>query len=309
MTIFLYGPNTYALRQHVASMIVAYCNKTGSNFGLDRIDGATAKPRELVATLQASPFLSSSRLVIVEGLSHNRAAGEKLANALATVPESTVAVFVEPNVDQRTALFKLLSGADKVMKFEELQPPQLLSWCQQEIKKHGGTADRAAINELIGMAGGDQWRLSGEIGKLVNYDSIITTETVRKLVAPSLDQSIFDLTEAMTSGRADVALAAYRKLLAARESELYILTMIQWQLRNLLLAKTAPGLTAAELAKTAGISPYVATKALAAHKRYDETMLRADYLAAANCEEAIKSGKLKAEPAVEQLIFKVATNS
>src|SRR5690349_6990085 len=106
MTIFFYGPNTYALRQQVAQMTDAYRAKAGSDYGLERIDGTTAKPRELAATLQASPFLASSRLVIVEGLGANKSAGPGLVDMMAAVPSSTVAVFVETEVDQRTAVFK-----------------------------------------------------------------------------------------------------------------------------------------------------------------------------------------------------------
>ena len=131
-------------------------------------------------------------------------------------------------------------------------------------------------------------------------------ETVRKLVTPSIDQSIFDLVEAMTAGRADTALPAYRRMLAAKESEMYVLTMIQWQLRNLLLAKTAPGLSAAELAKEAGMSPYVAEKMLTAQRRHDESALRRAYIRAAECELNIKSGQIKSDVAVEQLIYSVA---
>jgi DNA polymerase-3 subunit delta len=170
-------------------------------------------------------------------------------------------------------------------------------------------AERAALQELVDLAGGDQWRLNGEIMKLINYDNTVTVETVRKLVAPSIDESIFNLVEAMSGGRTDVALAAYRNLLAAKESELYILTMVQWQLRNLLLAKTAQGLTQPELAKAAGMSPYVAGKMLQAQRRHNEDTLRNAYREAADCELDIKSGQLKPEVAVEQLIYRVSMAS
>jgi DNA polymerase-3 subunit delta len=309
MTFFFYGPNTFLLRQQLMLMVESYKAKTGSDFGLERVDGSSVKPRELVATLQASPFLATSRLVIVEGLARNKSAADKLAQTLTAVPSSTVAVFVERDVDQRTNIFKELSRADKVMKFEHLSPGQLLAWCKQEVERHGGTAERPALQELVDLAGGDQWRLDGEIMKLINYDNTITVETVRKLVAPSIDESIFNLVEAMSGGRTDVALAAYRNLLAAKESELYILTMVQWQLRNLLLAKTAQGLSQSELAKAAGMSPYVAGKMLQAQRRHNEETLRSAYREAADCELDIKSGQLKSEVAVEQLIYRVSTAS
>ncbi len=309
MTFFFYGTNTYALRQQLAQMMAAYQAKAGSDFGLERVDASGIKPRELVATLQASPFLANSRLVIVEGLAGNKAVADQLADMLLAVPSSTVAVFVEREVDQRTALVKALSKADKVVKFEPLTGSQLLSWAAAEAQRLGAKAERRVLQQLIDLTGDDQWRLAGELGKLANYDPTITAETVQRLVAPSLDQSVFDLVEAMTAGRTDAALTAYRNLLAARESELYILTMVQWQLRNLLLAKSAPNLTQAELAKAAGMSPYVAGKMQSAQRRHGEATLRRAYVLAADCELDIKSGRLKAEAAVEQLVYRVATAS
>jgi DNA polymerase-3 subunit delta len=309
MTFFFYGPNTYALKQQLGQMIAAYKAKTGSDIGLERVDGSTVKARELVAILQASPFLATSRLVIVDGMASNKTMGEKLADMLTAVPSSTVAVFVEREVDQRTNLFKALSRADKVVKFDQLSAPQLSSWAKAEVARLGAAIDAPALRELVDLTGGDQWRLAGEVGKLVNYSQVITLETVRKLVAPSINQSVFDLVEAMTAGRTDAALASYRGLLAAKENELYILTMVQWQLRNLLLAKTAPGLTQAELAKTAGMSPYVAGKMMSAQRHHAEATLTNAYRAAADCELDIKSGRLKPEAAVEQLVFRVATAS
>jgi DNA polymerase-3 subunit delta len=171
----------------------------------------------------------------------------------------------------------------------------------------GGTAEPAVLRELVEAAGEDQWRLSGEINKLVNFDTQVTSQSIRELVMPSVEQSIFELVEAMADGKTGAALAGYRRLLGRRESEIYILTMIQWQLRNLLLAKTAPPtMSPAELAKVVGMSPYVAGKMAAAQGRMSLPALRKAYVAAADCEYDIKSGRVKAEMAVEQLLYAVS---
>jgi DNA polymerase-3 subunit delta len=310
MTLFFYGPNTYALRRQLGQMTAAYLQKTGSDFGLERIDGAAVKVAELLAALRATPFLASSRLVVVEGVASNKVVGAKLGEMLRAVPDSTVAVFVERQVDQRTVAFRELSKADKVVKFEPLAGPKLTSWVRAEIGRLGGTAEAEALRELLELAGEDQWRLSEEINKLVNYAPEVTVESVRALVAPSVERSIFDLVEAMTAGRTADALRAYRALLMQKESDIYVLTMIQWQLRNLLLAKSAPPtMSPADLAKEVGISPYAAGKMAAAQGRMSEEALREAYKAAADCEYDIKIGRTKSEAAVEQLIYRVSTGA
>jgi DNA polymerase III delta subunit len=307
MTLFFYGPNRYALSQQLKQMVEAYIKKAGSDMGLERVDGTAVQVRQLAASLQAVPFLASSRLVIVHGLAANKSASENIEKLVAGIPKTTVAVFVEREVDQRTKAFRVLMQADKVVKFEELSGSRLSVWVRSEAKRLGGDIEAPAARELVALAGEDQWRLAEEINKLVNFQPEVSVEAVRELVSPSAERSIFDLVEAMSAGKTAAALEQYRGLLEQRVSEMYVLTMIQWQVRNLLLAKTAPPeMSPQELAKAAGLSPYVAGKAATAQARLGERILARAYVAAAESEFAIKTGRMKADVAVERLIYQVA---
>lgn len=304
MTLFFYGPSSYLLHQQTEQMVQAYLKKTGSGIGLERIDGSLAKPAEIRTALQAAPFLTSSRLVVITGLSTAKATFDKLGDPLALVPKTTVAVFAEPLIDQRTSAFKVLGGADKVIKFEPPTPMQLTNWVKRQVESLGGTIDRPAVTALLKRAGDDQWRLSHEVDKLVGYNPAVTAETVALLVVRSPDATIFDLVEAATAGRVADALAAFADMAALKHDDMYVLTMVQWQLRNLLLAKVAPsGLSSGELAKAAGMSPYVATKMMAASKKHEETALCAAVMRAADLEFEIKTGVVKSDVGLEQLIF------
>jgi DNA polymerase III subunit delta len=307
MTIFFYGPNSYELRRQVGQMVAAYVKKAGSDMGLERIDGQSVAISKLLAALQAAPFLANSRLVIVEGLAGNKAAAQTLAELMSKVPASTVALFVEREVDQRTVAFRALKQADKVLKFEVVTGPKLLSWIKSQVVALGGAIEAPAARELIDLAGEDQWRLSGELHKLVHFQPEVTVQTVRHLVVPSTERSIFELVEAMTAGKTAAALQYYRALLSQKESEIYILTMIQWQLRNLLLAKLAPaGMSPPELAADAGMSPFVAGKAAGLQGRLSEQMIRRAFADAVDTEYSIKTGQVKSELGVEQLLFRVS---
>jgi DNA polymerase III delta subunit len=73
MIFFFYGTNTYTLRQKLRQMTAAYLEKSGSDFGLERIDGQSVSADKLRSALQAAPFLANSRLVIIENLGKNKA--------------------------------------------------------------------------------------------------------------------------------------------------------------------------------------------------------------------------------------------
>lgn len=306
MVFFFYGPNTYAAKHKIRDMAVAYVAKAGSDFGLERLDGGSVSFETLGGALTAMPFLANSRLVIVDGLSGNKLVAEKVPALLAQVPETTVAVFYESNVDQRTTYFKAMSKTARAVKFESLSLSQLAAWTRREVANMGGSIDGPAVSWLTETVGEDQWRLTQEINKLVNYDPHITLENAKKLVVASTTQSIFDLVDAMSGRQAGRALTIFRGLLDERTNELYILTMITWQLRNLLLAKSSGMTNSAELAKQAGISPYVAGKALAAQRTMSQEYLKTAYLSAVEAEYNIKSGKGNPDQLVEQLIYQVA---
>lgn len=308
MILFFYGPNTYASRHKLQETISAYLKKTGTEMGVERIDGRVASLEQLVSSLQAMPFLASSRLVIVEDLGSNKKVAEKIQQLCELVPASTVAIFYESAVDQRTTYFKSLSKIARVAKFEMLSTSQLTAWIGQQVKAAGGEIERGAINKLIDLVGADQWRLYQEINKLVNYcaDKVISQEIVEEMVIGSEEQSIFDLVEAVVAGQQTRALKVYHSLLSSQANEIYILSMVIWQLRNLLLAKTAGAMSARELAAQTGLSPYVAEKAMSKRSTYSEEVLKSAFIESVDTDYAIKSGQGDARHLIEQLIYKIA---
>ncbi len=307
MTIFLYGSGQYELRRNIAQMMAAYAQKNGSDMGIERIEGATVKYDQLAAALAAVPFLASSRLVIIDDLLTNKAVAERMASLLELIPKTTVAVFAEREVDGRTTSFKVLKTADKVVKFDPLTGPRLLSFIKSEVMKLGGTIDHNVARLLADKAHEDQWRLVGEIQKLVAYDPHVTVENVELLVASSIERTIFELVEAVVAGRVAVAQEALQALRAARENDVYILTMIQWQLRNVLLVKLAPAtMSPAEVASATGMNSFVASKAAVMAARLTESTIKMLFSDSIEAEYQIKTGQRPADVAVDLLVVKIS---
>lgn len=302
MIFFFYGPNTFEARNQIAKLINQYQKKTGNDFGLDKIDGEKSTLAELKAALQAVPFLSSSRLVIIESLGKNKAVTAHIDVLIADIPSTTVAVFYDHDADHRTNYFKTLKEKAKTVEFKQLDHAHLLRWIIKQVENSGGEIDRAAVGRLLDLAGEDQWRLSNEIEKLINYNKEVTVENIDLLVESSRTESIFNLVDAMSAGKRQLAIQIYTRLRTNGESEMYILSMIIWQLRNQLLAKSAGRITAPQLAKEAGMSPYVAGKVLATRHLYTEERIKESFIRAIDTEMAIKSGEGDSDYLVEQLV-------
>ena len=302
MILFFWGPNSFAARQKIREMVDAYITKNGDT-GLERIDGSTVDDQRLASSLTAAPFLADSRLVIVENLGQNKKVSDQMGKLIDLIPESTVAVFFDSEVDQRTSYFKTMNKKSQVVKFDNLPLPKLEAWAKSEFEKLDSKIDQPAIKKLVEITGDDQWRLSNEIQKLANFGESIGVKEVEELVVESPSETIFELVDATASGKLKEALSMYHGLLEQQINEHYILTMLIWQLRNLVMAKFAGTITPDELAKKAGMSPFVASKVMAKRGNYSEETLKNAFLKAVETDYLIKSGQGESEVMVEQLIY------
>lgn len=305
MILFFYGANSYAARAKLAQLKAQYVAKNGNDFGLDQLDGERIRLQDLMQQLQAVPFLANSRLLIVENLGKNKAVSEEILDRLADVPESSIVVLYDADVDKRSKYFKTLSKLPKAAEFKSLAPPMLARWVEDEAARLGASIDRPAVQELLNRCGDDQWRLKGEIAKLASYNQQISKLSVEELVEASEEQNVFAFLDSVMAGNLAQSLQALGMLQRTGQNEMYILTMLLWQLRQVLLAKFAGTTNSAELAKKAGMSPYAAGKAIALARKVDEETLKNMHTACVDCERDIKLGKAHPDELLEGLVIRL----
>jgi DNA polymerase-3 subunit delta len=305
MILFFYGANSFAARAKLKQLKEQYVAKSGNDFGLDQIEGERIKLQDLVQQLQAVPFLATSRLIIIENLSKNKTVAEEILSHLDDVPESSIVVLYDPEVDKRSKYFKTLSKLPHAAEFKPLPPPQLMRWIEETVVKFGSSIDRPAVQELITRCGDDQWRLRGELTKLATHSSQITKQDVEELVELGEEQNIFQFLDSLMARDLKASLIGLERLQATGQNEMYIITMILWQLRQVLLAKFSGATSGNELASRAHLSPYAAGKALALAKKIDEAALKDMYTAVVDCEYGIKTGKAKPEELIEGLVIRL----
>lgn len=305
MILFFYGANSFAARAKLGQLKAQYIAKAGNDFGLDQLDGERLKLQDLVQQLQAVPFLATSRLIIIENLGKNKVVAEEMLERLDEVPESTIVVLYDPEVDKRGRYFKALSKLPHAAEFKPLAPPQLMRWIEDSAIKLGANIERPAAQELLNRCGDDQWRLQGEIMKLSTHDAKITKAHVEELVEVSEEQNVFNFLDSVMAGDLRAALGGLQRLQAVGQNEMYILTMLLWQLRQVLLAKLSGLSNSNELAKQASLSPYAAGKAIALARKVDEEVLKDMYTAAVDCEYGIKTGRATPEELLEGLVIRL----
>jgi DNA polymerase-3 subunit delta len=312
-----HGEDEFSIAQQIATFQEKLGDPTTASMNTTRLDGRVISIEELRGAAAAMPFLAPRRIVIVTGFL-SRLGGkdqrEKFLAVLENLPDTTALFLIEPNSleTRRSKKHWLLAWAENaggrayVRGFSLQRPGEMARWIQRQARDLNGQFSAAGAAMLASLVGSDTRMAYQEIQKLlayVNYKRGVEPDDV-ELVASSFNQgNIFALVDAL--GEQDGRKAQYmlRQMLEVQDA-LSIYGMVIRQFRLLLLGREAldEGLSEAAYAKAAGVPPFVASKMYAQARRFDITTLEAVYRRLLEIDEAIKTGQVEPEVALDTFV-------
>lgn len=295
MILLLFGDDTYRSRQRLRVLRDAFRAKYDrSGINIVRRDGETLTADTLMRLLTVQGFLTANRLVIVENFLTRGKAGEQEAvhaylegsnfdvpNILLLWEEAEAPVTGKgKKADSGSRLWHALAASAKTERFTPLDGAMLTRWYSATIKERGGTIEKPALHKLIELIGSDLWQASAEIDKLIHFkmDQAIIEADLAQLVATSLDEDIFAITDALGNRDRESAFRLIEQHLASGVAPLYLLRMFAWHVRNLLGARSLldDGVSNPKtMARELGIHPFVAQKVARQAQQFRLADLRA----------------------------------
>jgi len=328
MLYILYGQDDFSLNQAVGKIKADLGDREMVATSTTNLEGQHLTLSELRNKCGAAPFLSSHRLVIVDGLlgrfeskqSKPRSGKGKSKNGLGEwegldsyikqMPETTVLMLVDEEVKGQNPLLKKLSPLAEVRTFPLLRGRDLKAWIQQRVKGEGGDITPQAVNLLAELIGGDLWAMDGEIQKLLLYsqERPISEDDVRQLVSHVQEANIFALVDAVAEGRTELAQRILHRLYHDGVAPTYIMVMITRQFRLIAQAKDLKkGLSRLQIQDRLGLkSSYSLDKTLGQAKLYDFEGVKRAYDKLLETDLAIKTGKYSDKLALELLVTELA---
>ena len=258
MIIALFGADQLAVKRRIQQLREESDGDSGMlESNMNFIDGASAKPDEILGAAMAMPFLSPRRLVLVEGFVDRfqpRGGGRQrrgldgfapLLAALAEgIPDTTTLVFTGTDVtasrNQLIAELKNLPGAE--IEIEEHAAPtkqEMVRFVREEAAAHGirfknGRSSRALASEdewrrpesgdptelLASLYEGDTLAIEQELSKLALYTQgrEATVDDVDLLCGGERESSIWDFVDGVMDGEPAKALRAMEYLRQHGES-------------------------------------------------------------------------------------------
>lgn len=307
-----------------------------------RIAAAAVQPDAALSVCNSLPFLDTIRLVELEGAlatqetaadrrgggssgaagrgrsgrrqSASRGGWTQLADAIPRLPDSTLLIFIDGDISDRNPLLRALAPSCQVHKQTAPAGASLNQWVKRAAARKGASITPPAIQAVTELIGNDLWTLDRELEKLSLYAAgrEITEPDIRALVPYAQEANIFAAVDAIMDGQPGVALRLLSQLMQDGREPLYIIAMIERQLRLLALARDLSdrGIAQPELGRRMGTnSDFVVRKTLGQARRLSLPEISRQYRRVLESDLAIKQGRLEPAVSLELLVADLSTGN
>ena len=307
----LYGTEEYLKLSYKKQFRAAFGGEEGMAYTF--YDGAP-DVQELIDLLNTIPFTfgeNAGRLVIISGSEwFKKPAPEKLLTYLEDLkhyPDTAHLMFIESEIDKRSKLYKLVQKNGFACELGEQDHAQLSRWAARYLMVAGKKIRNSTMELFLGKTGTSMDNIASEMEKLIAYTGereIIEDADVETICSQNVEDRVFDMVSEMGLGHTQKALQYYRDLMTLQEAPMRLLHLMRRNFNQLLLAREAMDrdMSAQEAAAYVGVSSWIYRKLSDQARQYTrqgiEDYIRRFY----EYDEAIKSGNLTDQMAVELLL-------
>ncbi len=311
MIILLHGEDTYRMREKLNQIVKKYEKTHKSGLNLKYFDAQEIEFQEFLDRIKITSMFDEKKLIVLRNVFSNNNLKEDFLEEAERLNkmDNIVVLYQRKKMDKRDKLFRFLKKKAKHQEFRLLQGEKLRDWIKKEFEKYETKIEERAITALIDYVGNDIWRLANEIKKLVSYKkrSAVEEKDVKVLVKPKIETNIFKTIDAIAAKNKKRALQLIDEHLEKGDSPLYILSMINYQFRNLLIVK---GLVEEYkpykvILKKTGLHPFVVKKTYSQSKKFTLNELKKIYQKIFKVDLDIKTGKIDPRLGLEILISKI----
>ncbi|MBE7042044.1 MAG: DNA polymerase III subunit delta [Ruminococcaceae bacterium] len=283
----LYGDEPYLIQQYcrqITDLIIT--EDSFRDFNYYRTD--KIEQEKIEQFLQTPPVFAEKKLLLFKdtGVFKNPKAADKdfLQTILADVPDYACIVFAEQTIDKKQK--KLLALAETV-ECNQMTEAQLKTWITILVQRQKKKITVKTIEHLISCCGSAMFHLEHEINKLCSCteEDVITTEQIDKIVVKSVENRIFDLSNAVLNQQNKTAFSILTDLKILRESPIKIIGFLSKSFCDIYKIKQCPNPTP----QGTGLHPYVVKLHTATARKLSAQTLTSLISLAAECDTALKS--------------------
>lgn len=303
----LYGPEVYLKKQYRDKLKEAIIGSDTMNYNY--YEGKGQDIKAIIGIAETMPFFSDRRLIVIENSGFFSSTQEELAAYMKEIPETTYIVFVEEDVDKRNKLFKAVSSVGYAANMTSPDEKTLKLWVAGMIKKEGKNVSERTVMKFLETVDNDMENIRQELEKLLCYTAeadVVTEEDVAEVCSVHTENKIFDMIQSVALKNQREALRLYDDLLTLKEPPMRILYLIAKQFNTLLQIKelAVRGYTSPVIAERIGMKEFIVRKNMGLTKKFSIKELTEAVSECAKSEEAVKTGMMNDQMAVELIIIR-----
>lgn len=260
----IYGEEEYLVKEALDKIINLVLSRGSRDLNLFYMDGEIEDVDSICEFILTPPLIPGGKVVVVKNsrFFHSKITPPDLDNSdVRQSQENTRALenvltgglpggnclilTANYSADKRMKLFKVISAIGVVLGFsqvkgEKRQKDLLKDTAKELLAEKGKKLSPEAFSALEKKTGFNLREFRGAVEELIVYTgdtSIITEKDVEDVIGKTKEDSVFDLTSALTEKNLQKALLTLRDLRDHGVHYLMILTMVTREIRHLLHAK------------------------------------------------------------------------
>ena len=307
----LFGEEAYLKQQYKEKLLNAL-NPDGDTMNFSRYEGKGIDVKQVIDLCETMPFFADRRIILLEDTGFFKNKCEELADYMKSLPDYLVLVFAESEVDKRSRMYKAVKSSGRVTEFAKQDEKTLMRWAAGILGKEGKKITQKDMELFLTKTGTDMGNIRMELEKLVAYTEgkdIVAAEDIEAVCVTQTTNKIFDMVRAVTEKNQKKALDLYYELLALKEPPMRILFLLARQFNLIMQVKELSkcGYDQSQIAKKAGIQPFVVKNYLTYARKYSTEELRKAVEECVAAETKVKTGFMTDTMSVELLLVKFSS--
>ncbi len=309
MLILIYGEDDFRLKEKFREIVSQYRAKYQSGINIFFFEGDCSFS-EIKSRVEVVSMFEEKKLIVLKNCLSKKVFLDELMGYFKKrgLREDKGIIFVALEEGKFKTSAALKSQLGMFEEFAPLQRGELLKWVLARAKANHLSLPVSAAEKMAFSLGGDLWQMANEIDKLAAYAGIgrqfLSEKDIDDLVKAKFSANIFEALDALAQKDKKKAAELIRGMVAYGENEIYLFSMITYQIRTLLKIKDLMDqkISFDSLISRSRLHPFVVKKSSRVLNGFSLEQLKKISRRLLEMEKEIKKGRLEGAAALDLLI-------